>query len=177
MEKTLKKLKIGFDVHGVLDDQPEFFSYLTFLIECRGGEVHILTGHRDNEEQRQELIKLHIHYTHLFSITSYHESIGTPIKYQDEKHNHPIIDDILWNRSKGDYAERHGLDFHIDNCLVYQPYFKTTKFVYYQSKNSNRKWTCTKCDWNGRYSKAEHVMYKGIDWEHCPVCHSIAIPI
>lgn len=37
-------------------------------------------------------------------------------------------------------------------------------------------WICTKCNRKSKYVELHHVMYRGIDWEHCPNCESIAIP-
>ena len=39
------------------------------------------------------------------------------------------------------------------------------------------KWMCTKCMWQGVYSETKPVMYRGIDWQHCPSCNSVAIPL
>ena len=38
-------------------------------------------------------------------------------------------------------------------------------------------WVCTKCLWEGVYSLTKGVMYRGIDWQHCPSCNSIVIPL
>jgi hypothetical protein len=41
----------------------------------------------------------------------------------------------------------------------------------------NDLWVCTKCLWEGVYSLTKGVMYRGIDWQHCPSCNSIVIPL
>jgi len=38
------KYKIGLDLHGVISDMPEFFSFFTNAMINSGAEVHILTG-------------------------------------------------------------------------------------------------------------------------------------
>ena len=38
-------------------------------------------------------------------------------------------------------------------------------------------WKCTTCHWEGTYSDTLHVMYHGIDWEKCPSCGSVLIPM
>lgn len=38
-------------------------------------------------------------------------------------------------------------------------------------------WICTKCSWKGVYHLTKGVIYRGIDWQHCPSCNSIAIPL
>jgi hypothetical protein len=171
-----KVFKIGLDVHGVIDDDPILFNHVSSLVLASGGEVHIVTGQRDDEKLRKQLADLKIRYTHLFSITTYHESIGTPMTYS--KNGNPWMDIVAWNRTKGDYAEKEKLDFHVDDSDEYRPYFISTKFIRYRPKLLCQKWICTKCSWKGRYSECEHVTYKGINWEHCPSCHdAIAIPV
>ena len=43
--------------------------------------------------------------------------------------------------------------------------------------NRDNWWICTKCTWKGHYSLTIGVMYHGVDWQHCPSCNSIAIPL
>lgn len=38
------------------------------------------------------------------------------------------------------------------------------------------EWMCTHCKWNGSYGDTMGVMYRGVDWQQCPVCRSVAIP-
>jgi hypothetical protein len=115
-------MKIGLDLHGVISADPKFFSELSRLFVQNGHEVHILTGSH-SKEIIEELVECKIHYTHLFSIADYHKSIGTEIRY-DEK-GEPWIDGELWNKSKGEYSERMGLDFHIDDSRSYGNHFTT----------------------------------------------------
>lgn len=37
-------------------------------------------------------------------------------------------------------------------------------------------WNCTRCIWEGQYDETDGVMYRGVDWQHCPSCGAIAIP-
>ena len=39
------------------------------------------------------------------------------------------------------------------------------------------KWICTQCGWGGKYTDAAPVMYHGVDWQNCPSCGAVAIPI
>jgi hypothetical protein len=82
--------KLGLDIHGVCDANPPMFSKLAEMIIAAGGEVHIITGQKDTPDLRERVKKLGIPFTHFFSITSYHESIKTPITY-DER-GHPWMD-------------------------------------------------------------------------------------
>lgn len=124
-------MKLGLDVHGVIDAEPAFFSFLSKTILLANGEVHIITGTEDSEHLRTTLTQLNIHYTHFFSISSYHKSIGTKMWYTDP--NNPWCDEVVWNRTKGDYCARNKIDFHIDDSPEYQQYF-TTPFLLFQKR-------------------------------------------
>lgn len=45
----------------------------------------------------------------------------------------------------------------------------------HQARHEN--WICTKCAWRGSYSSTAGVMYHDVDWQHCPSCNAIALPI
>ncbi len=113
-------MKIGLDYHGVIDVEPAFFSFLTTNLINRGNEIHIITGHEETEEFTENLKKLDIKWTHFFSITSYHKTIGTKIEYRNET---PWMDRELWDRSKAEYCQTQMLDFLIDDSPIYAKYF------------------------------------------------------
>lgn len=129
------KLKIGIDIHGVIDECPETFSELTRLLVDGGHEVHILTGPRNGVALQKELTRLGIVYTHIFSIQSHHEALGTEMTY-DEK-GHPWMEDLSWDRSKGDYCVKHGIHIHFDDSDVYSYHFKTP-YARFLSKNKRK---------------------------------------
>ena len=117
-------LKISFDIHGVMDHLPDVFSFLSKIIVENGAELHVITGSPINVAEK-ELEKLNITYTHLFSIPDYHISIGTPSDGIHPKYNIPVIPDDLWDRTKGDYCLKHGINLHIDDTIQYNEHFKT----------------------------------------------------
>lgn len=117
-------MKMGLDFHGVIDKYPGFFSELTKHWVTSSNEVHIITGSQKTKELEEELInRYRIYYTHFFSITDYHLSIGTPIRF-DEK-SAPWMNEEIWNRTKAEYCLREGIDMHIDDSERYLRYFKT----------------------------------------------------
>lgn len=119
-------MKFAFDVHGVIDSHPEAFSVIIdSLLQC-GHEVHILTG-RAYKPAERELKNMGIKYTTLFSITDYHESIGTSVEYEDE--DNPWIDDELWDRTKADYCREHNIDICFDDTERYAQHFSTPFFL------------------------------------------------
>lgn len=118
-----KKLKIGLDIHGVCDANPEFFSELSRLFVNAGHDVHIITGRRVSDGALDEIKELGLSYTHFFSISDYHVEIGTKVWEDDE--GNPWLEGELWDRTKGDYCAKHKIDFHIDDTERYGDYFKT----------------------------------------------------
>ena len=40
-----------------------------------------------------------------------------------------------------------------------------------------RNWICTSCMWSGKYKDTNPVMYHGQDWQNCPSCEAVAIPM
>lgn len=116
-------MKIGIDIHGVIDSDPMFFSKLTKSLRDAGNEVHILTGVEDGFEVRESLKDLDITYTHFFSITTHHKTIGTNIKYIDGNPRHPLIQSDRWDKTKADYCLKNGIDIMIDDSIMYEMYF------------------------------------------------------
>lgn len=118
-----KKLKVGLDVHGICDANPEFFSELSRLLVNNNHEVHIITGRRVRDGALEEIKELGISYTNFFSIADYHEEIGTKV-WEDDNGN-PWLEGELWDKTKGEYCKRHRIDFHIDDTERYGEYFET----------------------------------------------------
>jgi len=140
-------MKLGLDIHGVIDTHPDEYVALAQAVLDAGGEVHILTGELDTPKLRQQLKSFGIKYTTLFSISTYHLGKGTAIRY-DEKGD-PHMDEILWDRTKADYCIEHGIDLHIDDTERYGKYFKTPfllikgkQYGEHSSKNSNSTTDC-----------------------------------
>lgn len=119
-----KKLKIGLDIHGICDANPEFFSELSRLFVNAGHDVHIITGRRVSDGALDEIRDLGLSYTHFFSISDYHVEKGTKVWEDDE--GNPWLEGELWDRTKGDYCAKNQIDFHIDDTARYGDYFKTT---------------------------------------------------
>lgn len=129
-----EKIKIGLDLHGVIDAKPELFKILTKLLVDNGHEVHIITGSK-MEKELPLLTELGISYTHLFSITDYHTEIGTHIEWTNSEN--PNLDPYLWDKTKGEYCAKHNIDLHMDDSEIYNYFFKTPYARFY-SKDSLR---------------------------------------
>lgn len=119
----MKKLKIGLDVHGVIDRLPEVFGPLTQALVAQGHEVHILTGPHKTPEFEKQLRDLGVVWTHFLSIADYHTEQGNSVVYDDK--GDPWVDKDLWDRTKGEYCLREGIQLHIDDSDSYGQHFET----------------------------------------------------
>lgn len=121
-------MKIGVDFHGVLDNPKtmKFFEWLMKkVLTDMGGEVHLITGSHSytflNETKNRKL-----YFTHFFSISDYLErKYPSKLRHTDKAKNHPVIDEILWDRCKGWYAKKNKLDMMFDDNTNYIKYFST----------------------------------------------------
>lgn len=117
-------MKIGLDFDGVINKYYWILSPLTHLLLSHEQEVHILTGNRGTSRFLKDLEeKYGIAYTHFYSISDYHQMIGTPMTGYDQ--NNTWIEEDIWDRSKGIYAKKHALDLHFDDSPIYGNYFDT----------------------------------------------------
>lgn len=122
-KKKRVPFKLALDIHGVSDQAPEFFAELTHALIAAGCEVHILTGSEQTDKVEEVLKEFGIEYTHFFSITDYHKSIGTEVTYLSP--GNPVIDAGLWNTTKADYCRRNNIGMCIDDSDVYGDFFTT----------------------------------------------------
>ena len=61
-----QKLKIGLDIHGVIDTYPEKFKMLSCALVQYGAEVHVITGVKRDAGVDKLLTDAGIQFTHLF---------------------------------------------------------------------------------------------------------------
>ena len=113
----MKKLKIGLDIHGVIDLYPKEFAWLSGCWERNGHEVHIITG---QEWSDCEEVCSNIRHVKHFSIVDYHKSIGTAMVLGKDGW---WMSDEDWVKSKGEYARNEGLDIHFDDTVEYFKWF------------------------------------------------------
>lgn len=130
----VKKIKLGLDVHGVIDRYPDVWSAITTALLDAGHEVHIITGQELSDELIEQLAGWGIAYSHLFSITTWHKNQGTEIRYKDK--NNPFIDYDLWDRTKAEYCMREQIDFHVDDSDVYHKFFMATAYLQFRSRRT-----------------------------------------
>lgn len=130
-------MRLGLDIHGVIDANPKFFSELSKIAIDQGHEIYILTGTMVTQSKVDTLKKYGMVWTRIFSISDYHKSLGTTMTFQ--KDDNPWIDNDLWDKAKSDYCKDTNIDFHIDDTARYGELFKTA-FGLYDHVNRRIDW-------------------------------------
>ncbi len=119
MNGLKNSLKVGIDIHGVIDTFPEKFSLLSRALVRDGAQVHVVTGVKRCAKIEALLEKSGIEFTHYFSIAEYLDSSGA-VEWVDGL---PYADEEQWNRTKRDYCEREGIHFMFDDSAIYRDTF------------------------------------------------------
>lgn len=134
-------MKLGLDIHGVIDSNPESFAFMSQSVITNNGEVHIITGGSWTTELENQLKEYGIKWTSHFSVYDYLldsgiDSIGT-IQFPDGTIQKKF-DYHLWDTIKAGYCKSNNIDLHIDDTEVYSKYF-TTPFLLYKSSEDFEK--------------------------------------
>jgi hypothetical protein len=123
-------IRLGLDLHGVIDATPKFFGRLSKQLLEQGHEVYIITGREDCSELRKELVACKMAYNGILSITSYQKSLGTPVSYLDGRKSQPMMEPKIWNPTKAMLCATAGIDIMIDDSSLYEPFFRDIKTQY-----------------------------------------------
>lgn len=129
-------IRLGLDMHGVIDVAPKLFSNIACAMLERGNEVYIVTGREVADELLVELRACNmindggLLYTDILSITSYQKQLGTPVCYLKDDPTQPMMDPKIWNQSKAILCGAAGIDIMIDDSSLYEPFFRDIKTQY-----------------------------------------------
>jgi hypothetical protein len=131
-------MKLGFDIHGVIDTFDVFPKLIEKLLDHSDVEVHVMSGlpYSQFEEQIGHLVDLS--KVKHFSITDY--LVGRPdveVWWDDE--GMPWADPLAWNRAKADYCAEMGIDVLFDDSPTYGKYFDDVDTVFCQIHNPARR--------------------------------------
>ena len=135
-------IRLGLDVHGVITDDPDFFSNLALLMLEKGHEVYIVTGQENNELLQDTLRGCNIVkqlYKEILSITTYQKALGTPISYLDGRKSQPIMDPEIWNPTKAALCASAGIHIMVDDSEIYGKYFLDVKTQYIRYSPETRE--------------------------------------
>ena len=129
-ELTGVEFKLGLDVHGVIDEDPIFFSELSMTMRERSAKTLIVTGREVGEELKEELDYYKIVYDDILSITTYQKCLGTPVSYLDDRKSQPIMDPEIWNPTKAALCASAGIHIMVDDSPIYGKFFSDVKTQY-----------------------------------------------
>lgn len=124
-------MKLGLDIHGVLDANPKDFVTIAKSVRTGGGEVHVITGSSHDDELDEYLLNLsggEVFWDKLVSIQD--ELIKSVQPEGINKYGRPYWYDKDWDRVKGDYCAKHNIDLHYDDTDRYLDYFTTPVILY-----------------------------------------------
>jgi len=134
-------MKLGLDIHGVIDSNPESFAFLSQSVLAAGGEVHIITGGSWTPELESLVRDSGVAWTAAFSVYDYLVDSGVgsigKIRFPDGTIQDKFDSD-LWDSIKGGYCKYKEIDLHIDDTESYAKYF-TTPFLLYKSSSDFEK--------------------------------------
>lgn len=114
-------MKLGLDIHGVIDTHTDLFGPLSKIWVDNGNEVHIITGNMRTPAIEELLEYYDVHYTHFFSVSDYLIENGYDHKFEDT--DNPWFEKDVWDCQKGAYAARVGIDVHYDDSDEYGKHF------------------------------------------------------
>ncbi|WNO10864.1 hypothetical protein [Teredinibacter sp. KSP-S5-2] len=113
-------LKVGIDIHGVIDTFPEKFKLLSSALVQAGAEVHIVTGSKRCERIDNMLANAGIQFTHYFSIVDHLEQTSVDVQWRKGL---PYADENAWNIAKSQYCEAQDIDLMFDDSEIYKSTF------------------------------------------------------
>lgn len=121
-------MKLGLDIHGIIDKYPEQMIRLAQDTMKKGGRVYIITG-APADEARRKMIALMTKYmiskpfwNQIYSIVDWMKQKSIP-NYTKADGSVWALREKDWNAVKGKIAIELGLDLHIDDTAEYGEYF------------------------------------------------------
>ncbi len=127
-------MKIGLDIHGVINKNPE--KLIPFANEMRkdGHLVYIITGETISDSLIYELLEYNNGEKFWDKLISIQDTLlENGCLYYINEFGRPAFDELLWNSFKGKYCEENSIDIMIDDTPEYGKYFnpKKTFFALY----------------------------------------------
>jgi hypothetical protein len=128
-------MRLGLDIHGVIDTYPEKMIELAQNTIKLGGKVFIITG-PPIQKAKPELFNIMDKYgvktpfwDKIYSIVDYMKENGIRTRVDSEGQVWAINDED-WNAVKGKIAKDIQLDLHIDDTEAYGEYFPPGVFCH-----------------------------------------------
>ena len=125
-------MKLGIDIHGVLDKHPEIIKPLMEMFIKSGNTVYIISGSPINKifKELKELRCIALkHFHYAISIIDFLKSKG--VKFRVDGGGNWWCDEDTWWESKARICNELKIDVLIDDSKKYKPHFENlqTKFI------------------------------------------------
>ena len=131
-------MKVGFDIHGVIDTFPAFRTMIEKYLDDPDVEVHVITG-----LSRESAAKEIGHLIDLDRIDGYFSIADYLVMRPDVEvrwiDGLPWAGEVAWNSAKADYCYENQIDILFDDSPIYADSFKDIDTVYVQIHNTDRK--------------------------------------
>lgn len=127
------KIKLGFDIHGVLDTHYKQYAKMIQALDRNIFEIHIVTGVKEERGLRENPELIGLDYDSWFSIHEECEVLGVDIQLDED--DKPHVDADIWDVQKAIYCEREGLFALYDDSPTYHKHF-TGECLYLRQMNN-----------------------------------------
>lgn len=131
-------MKLGFDIHGVIDTFGVFQDLISKLIEDEAVEIHVVTGLSRKEANAKIGHLIDLSRAKYFSIADYLTK-RPDVKVTWDENGLPWADQVAWDHAKANYCQDVGIDILFDDSPVYAETFDNIATIYCQIHNPNRK--------------------------------------
>ena len=129
------KLKLAFDLHGVIDVSPKAFERRLIHLKRAGHYTYLISG-PPKEQLIKELDNLAINHAfdEIFSIVDYLKA--KDVQMNKDKDGQWWTSDAIWWSAKAQICKEYGIDIMFDDTFAYQAWFMAikTKFVHINNK-------------------------------------------
>ena len=117
-------MKIGLDLHGVLDTYPKTFKSIIRLLEKTGVKFVVVSG-PPNDNITENLEKLGFEPTDFYGVYSVVDYLyNDGVDFDDTDPENLWCDDQIWWDSKARICKQYGIDYLVDDSMKYEPAFK-----------------------------------------------------
>ena len=128
-------MKVGIDLHGVIDSNPRFFRVVLTYMYINGVEIHIVSGPPKVDiitELKKIRFEQKTHYKEVHSVVDFLKESGVKM-WQDER-GRWWTNDKDWCESKAKICDRLSLNWMLDDKEMYKPAFESigTEFILYK---------------------------------------------
>ena len=120
-------MKIGLDLHGVLDTYPKTFKAIIRLLEKTGNTFVIVSGPPvDKIEEEIERLGFDLFdFYGVYSVVDFLYNDG--VEFDETDPENLWCDDNIWWDSKARICQANDIDYLIDDSIKYEPAFRLIK--------------------------------------------------